>query len=474
MKLKLSKDFFASSLKAHSWLGLFVGALMYLICLSGTIAVYYEELERWEQPSAPEYFDYDIDAIDAEFNRVINDPEINVTPHMYVTLPTEANPRVAIITENEGWFLDKAGNRVSSSAHPWTDLLTDLHLYLHLPKTWGMIFVSILGVLLLGLIISGLASHRTIFKDAFKLRVKGSYQLEQTDIHNRLSVWAAPFHIMISITGAFFGLSALVLYFYSAAFSDQSVEELTSTIYGSEPHLEQQVGHVNIKKAFEQMPELAPGTNPLFAIVHDTNTPKQFIQIFSQYPERLIYSDNFVFDASGNFISKDGFSDGEIGRQALYSVYRLHFGHFGGWWTKVIYFILGLALTVVSVSGINVWLSKRKHKDAINDAWSGFVWGTPCALLVAAISSFAINYISDWIFWFALFCCCVYSVKTKNVGRATHMLKVVGLILSLVLVIIYGLVHKHAALESISVIVNGLLLLVMIFLTAASLKKITG
>ena len=42
------------ALASHAWLGIVAGGLMYLICLSGTLAVFYEELERWEQPTVHE------------------------------------------------------------------------------------------------------------------------------------------------------------------------------------------------------------------------------------------------------------------------------------------------------------------------------------------------------------------------------------------------------------------------------------
>lgn len=459
MKIKLSNAFFSQSLSAHSWLGLMVGALMYLVCLSGTLAVYFEEFERWEQPTAQEYFDYDIDTIDTAFNQLLKDDNVETTPHMYVTLPTEGNPRVALITENEGWFLDKDGSINSPTDHPWTSVLTDLHLYLHLPQAWGLIIVSTLGALLMALVISGFASHRTLFKDAFRFRVLGSKQLEQTDLHNRLSVWGAPFHLMIGLTGAFFGFAMIVLYLYAAVYKDGDVDGVTQIVFGNEPSLNQTVGDINLATAFKQMPELAPNTTPILAIVHDTGTPGQFIEIFTQHPNRLIYSENYVFNAHGEFLHKKGFSDGEIGKQIIYSMYRLHFGHYGGWWTKVIYFLLGLAITVVSVSGINIWLAKRKHKDLINDVWAGFVWGTPIALVAPAITRFTIDYTSNGIFWVSLFLACLYSCIVRNDVKVRAHLKVALAISCVILVSIYCVKFGKASLTPFVLTINILLLI---------------
>jgi uncharacterized iron-regulated membrane protein len=473
MNIKPSNKFFSQSLSAHSWLGLMVGALMYLVCLSGTLAVYFEEFERWEQPATQEYFDYDIDKIDAAFNGLLNNGSTEITPHMYVTLPTEGNPRVALITEKEGWFLNQDGSISSSTAHPWTSLLTELHLYLHLPQAWGMIFVSGLGAILLALVISGFASHRTLFRDAFKFRAFGSKQLEQTDLHNRLSVWGAPFHLMIGLTGAFFGFAMVVVYLYAAVYKDGNFDGVTQTVFGQEPSLNQEIGNINLAGAFKQMPELAPDTKPILAIVHDTGTPGQFIEIFSQHPNRLIYSENYAFNAKGEFLHKSGFSDGEIGKQIVYSMYRLHFGHFGGWWTKAIYFLLGLAITIVSVSGINIWLEKRKHKDVINDLWAGFVWGTPIALITPAITRFAADYTSNVLFWFSLFMACLYACIIKNEKKVRAHLKIALAISSAILVCVYCAKFGRASLAPFVLTINLSLLIapLLIILTPRLIRK---
>lgn len=444
-----------------------VGALMYLVCLSGTLAVYFEEFERWEQPIAEEYLDYDIDKIDSAFNNLLTSGTTGITPHMYVVLPTQGSPRVALITENEGWFLDKNGDISSSTAHPWTSVLTDLHLYLHLPQTWGLIIVSTLGVLLMALVLSGFASHRTLFKDAFKFRILGSTQLEQTDLHNRLSVWGAPFHLMIGFTGAFFGFAMVVVTLYAAVYKNNDIDGVTQIVFGQEPSLNQDIDDINLARAFKKMPELAPNTNPILAIIHDTGTPGQFIEIFTQHPNRLIYSENYVFNASGDFLHKKGFSDGEVGKQIIYSIYRLHFGHFGGWWTKVIYFLLGLAITVVSVSGINIWLAKRKHKDLVNDLWAGFVWGTPIALAIPAITRFAINYTSNVLFWATLFSVCVYACIIKNESSVRVHLKKALAVSCAILVLIYCVKFGAASLTPFVLVINALLLTTPLLIIAA-------
>ncbi|MGH8167517.1 MAG: PepSY-associated TM helix domain-containing protein, partial [Woeseiaceae bacterium] len=384
--------------------------------------VFYEEFERWEQPYVDEFRDVDPQVADAAFNGVLASG-IRVTPHMYPVLPTESVPRLRIATEDESWFLNADGSLAEAERNDWTEMLLDLHLYLHLPESWGMILVSALGAVLCALIISGLVAHPKIFKDAFNFRTKGSRHLEQADIHNRLSVWGVPFHLMIAITGAYFGLALPILAVFADARDDGDREAVIASVFGREPELDQPAGPLAIESALRQMETIAPGATPFLITAHDVGEPNRFFSVSAAHPGRMIYSENYLFDASGTFLRTDGFSDGEVGKQAIYSIYRLHFGHFGGLPVKVVYGLLGLALTVVSVTGINVWLARRKTRDYLNDVWAGVVWGVPLALAVSAVTQVLLNIPSGGIFWLTILAATAASLRFRDEVRSARALK---------------------------------------------------
>ena len=51
---KASPKFVTRALSGHSALGLAAAAFLYVLTVSGTISVFNHELQRWEQPGAPE------------------------------------------------------------------------------------------------------------------------------------------------------------------------------------------------------------------------------------------------------------------------------------------------------------------------------------------------------------------------------------------------------------------------------------
>ena len=393
--LKLSANTVKKSVSAHKSTALAIAALLYLTCLTGTLSVFFEEFERWEQPNIEEYTDY----TPAQIHTAIQSfqQRVNHTPKtLWIVLPTEAVPRMHISGGDQEWFINRDGHLSAAPLEAWTAMLTKLHVQLHLPQNIGLILVGILGVLLCSLIFSGLLSHPNIFKDAFRWR-RGRQALTQVDLHNRLSIWALPFYLMISFTGAFIGLMGLFSVIAGAAFYNNNGEALLDDIYGSDPEVSEISINLNINTALQTLKSIAPEATPIYLAIQNMGTDGQYFEIAATLPQRLIYSEIYRFHADGSLINRQHFSDGAPGRQVAYSVYRLHFGHYAGQWVKVIYGLLGLALSVICASGINIWLARRKYESSLNDLWVAVVWGLPLALAIAALFSFY-NWAPLWVF----------------------------------------------------------------------------
>jgi uncharacterized iron-regulated membrane protein len=438
-KFNLKKVIVKKMFDAHSAIGLAVGALMYLICLTGSLAVFYPEFERWEQPDIAEYKKLSPNSVSKAYQEYltrVKSPKKSV----YVVLPTKEVPRAHISDGDQEWWLNENGTFSESVKKPWTEMLQDLHIYLHLPKTIGIVIVSFLGILLAHLIISGVLTHSRIFKDSFTLNWGGTGQKQQIDLHNRLSVWGLPFHAMIAITGAFFGLVSILVIIAASAFYDNDREALITDIYGNEPIINN-APELNVERSLKNMSTVDKQATPIYTVVQNIGTEKQFIEIAATLPQRLIYSEIYQFQADGKYITQQGMASGSIGRQAIYSVYRLHFGHFGNLAVKIVYLILGLALTYISVSGINMWLNKRGRIDNINYLWCGFVYGTPLALSGALMTTTFINASPYWSFWIILSGALFVAWSLKSIFKTSHLLLIITSATLLFTIIGYALIY---------------------------------
>lgn len=376
------------ALSAHAAIGLIAGALLYIVSLTGTVAVFYQELQRVEQPSTPEMTSITPEAVQQGVEAVLaSESGQPTTTHLYVHLPVKELPRATVTTDTQALHLNADGSIAEAEEIAWTDFLVQLHYTLNLPSLIGITIVGILGVMMLALALSGVVAHPRIFRDAFRLRARNSGGVGLTDWHNRLSVWTLPFSVAIALTGALIGLATVTAIAIAANDYGGDTDAVFGPVFGEEGEPDPAPAPVpNVAAALNHMAANYPEVQMTYAILHDPLTKGQHIQIAAEHERRLIFGEYYDFSADGSFSHTAGLSDGELGQQAAASTYRLHFGDFGGLWVKLGYFIFGIALTAICATGSYIWLGKRRRRGIdeprLKGAWNGVIVGTPVALVL--------------------------------------------------------------------------------------------
>ena len=399
---KSSAGFVRRLLEGHKILGLALAGVLYLICLTGWIGVYYVEFERWEQPNLPEFSVVTPQAaalaVSDGRRAMLADPHRGpLDTDLYVGMPSEAMPRLIGGYGHEARAYDAAGRYAGDARHDLTHFLTELHYYLHLPETFGMIVVCVFGVGMMALLIGGALSHPKMFREAFSLRPRKQGQLPRVDVHNRLGTWTLPFALAITLTGTMIGLAQLVALALGMLAYDGNPLKAYEPIFGSQAEIEAATGGQALQgdpailNAIRQMRAAQPDQPISFIAIHQVGTPQESIEITTKPPHRLVYGETWRFNAAGDLVGSHNMSDGPAGRQVAASLYSLHFGDFGGQPVKLIYALLGLALTVMIAAGMDIWLiksaGKGRPRPALHRLWIALVYGAPAGIaLTFAIS----------------------------------------------------------------------------------------
>jgi uncharacterized iron-regulated membrane protein len=388
MNSPISKDMVKQALSAHAAVGLLASALLYLICLTGALAVFAQEWQRIEQPGVPEMAGIAPEKVQAAINQVVySEKGKTKTTHLFVHLPDEDLPRTTVTTDHQAVHVDTEGKVAGPEENAWTEFLDQLHYQLHLPSTLGLIIVGIFGVMMVMLSVSGIIAHPRIFRDAFRLRARDKGGVGLADWHNRLGVWTLPFAIAIALTGAVIGLAIVTSYGIAQGFYGGKVEAVYAPIFGGEGKADTKpAGLPDAAAALHRMALLYPDAQPTYIVLHDPMTVGQHIQIIANHPRRLIFGEYYHFDASGRFTGKSGLSDGAVGQQVAASMYKLHFGNYGGLPVKLAYLLFGLALCGIIATGTSIWLGKRErrgiYQPRLRNGWDAVIWGIPLALAV--------------------------------------------------------------------------------------------
>jgi len=300
---------------------------------------------------------------------------------------------------------DQTGNYAGNGSHPATHGLTELHYQFHLPTTIGLIFVGITGIAMMALILGGLLAHPRILKDAFLWRLNSTPRINRADLHNRIGVWASPFHIVIALTGALIGLSQVFLLVTALTFHKGDTIAAFAPIYpdvAAKAH-DGQVTPDAIVKALTTLKARHPEAAPNYVMINDVGSDHETLSINAEIPNRLVYGDEWEFDAKGNLAGQQHLSNGAAGQQVYASLYRLHFGNFGGIWVRWAYVLLGAGLCLVCTTGMDIWLLKSAQKGRphprLHKVWTAFVWGAPSALSIATLTTLTATIPFVPVFW---------------------------------------------------------------------------
>lgn len=395
----LSPGWVSAGLAGHSALGLAFAALIYLVCLSGTLAVFVQELQRWEQPSGPVVEAVTPEAVTHGFDAIRAKAPVYARESVSIELPSAEVPRFTLSagghegTGSETWLADAEGRAVAKAHRPTSEFIVALHTGLHLPEGIGSTLVGLIGIALLALLISGVLAHPRMFKDAFSLRRGGSRRLQEADLHNRLGTWGLPFYVTVTLTGVVLGLFFVIFGGLAATAYKGDVQRAFEDMMGP------------LDAEHHQAAAVVPPFPPMMALIHaqapaasiqsvsieHPGTRSQMINVTIQEPGQLSMFERYVFDTTGRMIDAPDANRKSIGKQILFAIQPLHFGWFGGFGVKVAYGLLGLSLCVVTSSGVTIWLARRRDKGRPAPTWERFwtatIWGQPIALLLAALVS---------------------------------------------------------------------------------------
>jgi uncharacterized iron-regulated membrane protein len=396
--------FVARMIESHSILGLAFAALIYVVSLTGAFTVFAHEIEIWENTDIAIPADritpkvYERALADALARRDPSGKIINLIAHG----PTPFAP-VLVVGLNErdsggdfrqtSWLADPAtGQLLGKVDAPLADLIEQLHVALHLPAPWGGYLVGWLGVCMFSLILSGILAHPSIVRDAFKLRLDRNRRIAWTDMHNRLSVWGLPFHIILTFTGGFLGLAGIIVGAVAMIAYEGDQERAVATLQG--PQAIEGRALAGLPPVARMVARVQQGEKPIeLIIVNNVENDGGTTQI-TVHDDAIL--DNFtaqIFRNNGAFLQNFGGAEAPGGIRAAFMLQPLHFGTFGGYPVKFLYFFMALALTWVTSSGMKIWFARRAQQGrpvpGMEAAWQGMTAGLTLGLAAATLGSAA-------------------------------------------------------------------------------------
>ncbi len=204
----------------HSWSGLLVCWVLFLVFCAGTASYFKDEITLWMKPELHRAATKPVSSA-AAVSRAVEFLQRNAadSPRWFISLPDGRNPAVQVlwmrppgapasgIGGRRGRFetrmLDPATGAFLQQVRDTRggEFLYRLHFDLYFMQAlWARWIVGFCAMFMLVAILSGIITHRRIFQDFFTFRPRKG-QRSWLDAHNATAVLALPFHLMITYTG---------------------------------------------------------------------------------------------------------------------------------------------------------------------------------------------------------------------------------------------------------------------------------
>ncbi|GGY22818.1 PepSY-associated TM helix domain-containing protein [Pseudoduganella albidiflava] len=367
----------------HTWSGLLVGWILFMVFAAGTASYFRDEITLWMKPELHGVAHAVVPQAVAVANAVETlQDKAPKSQRWFITLPTEREPGLRVSYNakpppGEGGgrqrnlknlTLDPATGAELSAPRETRggDFLYRLHFDLHyMSPLWGRWIVGFCAMFMLVAILSGIVTHKRIFKDFFTFRPKKG-QRSWLDFHNVSAVLALPYHLMITYTGL---LTLMFMYFpqgIQAVYQDKQ-ETFFSELFGNPPS-DAKAARVPAPLAplapmVEQATRTwngAPVGRVTVAFPNDANAT---VSITQQTGHAISYDvPTIVFDGVTGRVASAAPEHSGAAKDTRGVMYGLHVARFGDPFTRWLFFTCGLAGCLMVATGLLLWAVKERPK----------------------------------------------------------------------------------------------------------------
>ena len=230
----MSQGFRQSQSFLHTWSGMLLGWVLFLVFVTGTVAFFREGMNRYMRPELPRV-EQPITALEGA-QRFLEGKAPDAKS-WFITMANARGPGAQLFWvpqpkkgeaprrrgrgDNQA-LIDANGNVAAARETRGGEFFYRFHFDLHyMPVIWARWLVGFATMMMLVAILSGIVTHKKIFRDFFTLR-RGKGQRSWLDGHNATAVLALPFHLMITYTGLVTLMALLMPWAVVANYTDEA------------------------------------------------------------------------------------------------------------------------------------------------------------------------------------------------------------------------------------------------------------
>lgn len=351
----------------HTYSGLLLGWLMFVIWVTGTLSYFNPEISLWMKPELG-YSQNRASIVDRSLD-LLHEKGVQAE-RWRIDLPDSRSNLWSIEWRNgsisETMVLSPENTQIVAPRDTaGGDFFKTFHYTLQLRGYGGRYFAGLAAFTFLVAIFSGIFTHRRFFKDFFTLRT-GKVKVFLRDFHALAGVITIPFNLMICVSA----LMIYVLMFmpWSAEhYFDGGARAVFGEVNPKLPRLNDDAPAAKPVRDFDkvqnQISRLWPGENQVARIMVEQPYKEngRFIlyrvkdESLSQQAERLVFS-----SVTGEMLN--GFPEQSLATQVRRVFWGLHEAKFAAPILRWLFFFLGVVSSGMIAAGLIYWLRVRLTK----------------------------------------------------------------------------------------------------------------
>lgn len=350
----------------HKWTSLICTAFLLMLCVTGLPLIFHHELEELLGHRAPleaVALGTPAPGLDAIAAKVLASRPGEVIQSAYYD---EERPVVTFVTARtldapfEEAHLQPADLRTGKFVAPppqgegFLYLMEELHIRMFAGVP-GTLFLGAMGAIFLASMVSGVVVYAPFMRKLpfATVRKSKSARVQWLDAHNMIGIVTAAWLFVVGFTGVFNTLDLPL----AMSWRSGQLAEITAPYRNLPPPAH--IGSVDAAVAAARA--ASPGMEPVtiswpgtfFSTPHHFNV---FLRGSTPVTERLLKPS--LVDAETGRLSAT--AEMPLYIKALFLSRPLHFGDYGGLLLKLIWALLDIAAIIVLVSGLYLWLGRRR------------------------------------------------------------------------------------------------------------------
>lgn len=357
--MKLNKLFSKDTLfKIHAWIGVKLSILLFVVCFSGTLAVFSHEFD-W-------LFNAKMRAVpttETASRNVIVEGVMKLFPGSAITYwERSREPYLTdiVYVKHNGKlhyvFANPYTGEIQGSSHIMIQrFFRDLHYYLFIPDQVGNYLVLFFGFVLTVSLITGMFYYRGWYKKLFVLQTGKGSSVFYSSLHKLVGAWSIPFMILIC--------STCIWYFVERS----DVPAISKYMDNSRPEIPEAIIAKFDTTAlidYDRCVAVAEAAIPGLEVKTIVPPSKPDLPVYLtgtsdvplvRYRANRVYVNPYTFEV----IKIQNAEDINTVTWLNDIMDPLHFGYWGGWITKVIWFIFGLGISSLVLTGPWLYIKRR-------------------------------------------------------------------------------------------------------------------